>query len=69
MSKNKLFGRVKQHKYVQESNEQDREDEVSRLPVLGRELQGVDDTQEALQGDGHCCPPTTPDHEIVWLSE
>ena len=64
-----FVGRVKPFGYVQDSNDQDSNNEVLGFPVLGGELEGVDDTQEALQGDGHCCPPTTPDHEIVWLSE
>ena len=60
-------GRVKQHHCVQASYEQDRDDKVPGLPEFCKELEGVADPQEALQGNGNGQPPATADHIVKWF--
>ena len=67
-----VFGKAKLDHCVHKSYEQDGDNKVPGLPVLGRELEGVANTQEALQGDGHRQPPAAAEHEVerikeVWL--
>ena len=64
-----IFGKAKLDQCVQKSYEQDGDDKVPGLPVLGRELEWEADTQEALQGDGHGQPAAAAEHEVEWVKE